>query len=133
MICHSWVNKNRIVAGTDDSKLLVFESGEHILEIAYVVPGHDQNSDNQDAKILSVESYSNGLIAGISTGVTVFFEKTDDTYLFKKSKEFLLEDSAVSTIAINPSEKNALVCLNNGQIYTLPIESDGKVAISFLL
>lgn len=127
MICHSWVNKNRIVAGTDDSKLLVFESGEHILEIAYVVPTRSDQSDNRESKILSVESYSNGLVAGISSGVTVFFEKTDDIYLYKKAKEFLLEDSEVSTITVNPTEKNALVCLNNGQIYTLPIESDGKV------
>jgi hypothetical protein len=128
MICHAWVNRNRIVAGTDDSKLLVFESAEHILEIAYLVPGDsDDNPENKSAKILSVESYSNGLVVGVSTGVTVFFEKTDDTYLYKKSKEFLLEDAEVTAIAINPTEKNALACSKNGQIYTLPIESDGKV------
>ena len=98
MICHSWANKNRIVAGTDDSKLLVFDSGEHILEIAYVVPSNSDNAEVRDAKIMSIESYSNGLVAGISTGVVVFFEKTDDSYLYKKSKEFLLEDSNVSTI-----------------------------------
>jgi hypothetical protein len=128
MICHAWVTKNRMVAGTDDSKLLVFDSGEHILEIAYLVPYESEDHPgNKEAKILSVESYSNGLIAGVSNGVAVFFEKTDDNYLYKKSREFLLEDSEVSTIAINPTEKNALACLNNGQIYTLPIESDGKV------
>ena len=96
-----------------------------------MVPSNSDNIDTKDAKIVSVVAYSNGIIAGISTGVVVFFEKTDDGYLYKKTKEYLLEDSDVVTLSINPTEKNALASLANGQIYTLPIESDIKVFFIF--
>ena len=115
--------------GTEDSKLLVFDSGELILEISYVLPP-STTAIEIIPQITSVATYSNGLVAGISTGVAVFFEKTDDAYLYKKSKEYLLEDAEVNTITINPTETMALASLKNGQIYSLPIELDASRVIN---
>ncbi|KAJ3101659.1 Cilia- and flagella-associated protein 57 [Phlyctochytrium planicorne] len=125
LLCHCWINDVRIVAGTDDSKILVFDSGDLILEISYVVP-LTGTVQNRSPTIETVTSFAGGIIAGTSTGVCVLFERTDDNYLYKKNKEFLLEDSEVSCIALSPAEDMAVCTLGNSQIYLITMDADSS-------
>ncbi|KAI8930320.1 WD40-repeat-containing domain protein [Entophlyctis helioformis] len=123
ILCHSWVNESRIVAGTQDSKILIFDAGELVLEISYVIP-HSGNSIIP--AVNTIMSFSSGLIAGLSTGVGVLFDKTEDTFFYKKSKEFLLEEAEISCIALGPHEDTAVVTMKNSQIYNVSFDADTK-------
>ena len=121
---HSWVNESRLVAATQDSKILIIDSGELVLEISYLVPSLDSNLSTPS--INTIGTFSSGFLIGLNTGVGVLFEKTDDNYFYKKGKEFLLEDSEISSIAISPHEDSAIIALKNSQIYQVVFESDSK-------
>ncbi|KAL2916411.1 hypothetical protein HK105_204167 [Polyrhizophydium stewartii] len=123
IMCHSWVNETRVVAGTQDSKILIFDAGELVLEISYVIP---HNSTGLIPSINTIMCFSSGLVVGLSTGVGVLFDKTDDSYYYKKSKEFLLEEAEISSIAMSPHEDSAVITMKNSQIYTITFEADTK-------
>ena len=87
---------------------------------------HANNLANRTPSINTVTVFSGGLIAGTSSGICVLFERTEDSYLYKKSKEFLLEESSVHCIALNPSEDMAICTLSNSQIYTFNLDADSS-------
>ncbi|KAL5032569.1 Cilia- and flagella-associated protein 57 [Batrachochytrium dendrobatidis] len=134
ILCHAWVNDSRIVAGTNDSKILIFDAGELILEISYFIPQAPKY--NQDLTIQepcniiptvnTLTVFSTGLLAGLSTGVGVMFEKTDDLYFYKKTNEFLLEETEFACVSLSPHEDFVVVSLKNSQIYTVSLEADSK-------
>ncbi|RKO90756.1 hypothetical protein BDK51DRAFT_37886 [Blyttiomyces helicus] len=129
LLCHAWVNETRLVAGTEDAKILIFESGDLVLEIAYLLSpsamlSASPNSPAPHPSICDVTSFSGGLLAGTSMGVCLLFERTDDAMMYKKNKEYFLEDAQVGTIAFNPGEDIAVVTLQNSQIYAITLDSD---------
>ncbi|KAI9208884.1 WD40-repeat-containing domain protein, partial [Polychytrium aggregatum] len=138
LLCHTWVSDTRVVAGTEDSKLLVYDSGDLILEISYTPPLStisipttpsefpDTPSRRLSTSILTVIAFSGGLIAGTSFGMCVLFEKTEDNFLFKKVKEFMLEEAAVRSISLSPTDDTAVCTLINSQIYLVTLDSDSS-------
>ncbi|KAI9355918.1 WD repeat domain 65-like protein [Zopfochytrium polystomum] len=36
LLCHSWISESRVVAGTQDAKLLIFDGGDLLLEISHL-------------------------------------------------------------------------------------------------
>ncbi|KAJ3119349.1 Cilia- and flagella-associated protein 57 [Nowakowskiella sp. JEL0407] len=121
LFCHSWVNDIRIISGTEDGKLLVFEGADLIQEISYVNP----RNDLIESSINSIIVLSGGLLVGTSTGTCILYEKMDDHTLYKVNKEFYLEGSGkVATIAISPSEEFAVCTLKNSQIYQVLLDAD---------
>ncbi|KAI8914770.1 hypothetical protein DFJ77DRAFT_33178 [Powellomyces hirtus] len=129
LLCHTYLSESRIIVGTDDSKLQVYEAGELVLELTYVLPNASVQHYVVPPAITEIKAFSNGVLAGTSTGVAVLFERTEDSTLLKKSREFFFEeDAAVACIALNPGEDSAVVSLKNSQIYTLTLDYDpGKV------
>lgn len=109
--------------------MLLFEGAELILEISYIVPNVQTPIT---PAITSIISYSGGLLAGLSTGVGVFFEKTDDNYYYKKTREFLLEEAEITCISLSPQEEVSAVSLNSGQMYLVTFDSDSN-RVSFQL
>jgi cilia- and flagella-associated protein 57 len=134
-MCHAWANENRVVAGTADSKILVFEAGELVLEISYTLPPSTGNNNAPQTilpAILTIVTFSTGMMAGLSTGAGVLFEKTDDAYLYKKGREFYLEDSAIVFGSVSPHEDCAAVTLQNGQLYVVWFDADTKVGCTLI-
>lgn len=119
---HVWISEDRVVAGTNSSKLLVFDQGDLVMEILYVLPSNEQSPPSFDF----VTAYSGGVLAGTSTGVCIMFEKTDDDLLYKKTREFIMEPSGVSTIAVRPSDDSAVCTLKNSQIYSISLDADSS-------
>ncbi|KAI8907297.1 hypothetical protein EDD86DRAFT_219376 [Gorgonomyces haynaldii] len=123
--CVSWVNDNRIVAGTKESRILVIEAGELMVEMTYQLPQAGLGIPSPE--VSAIEAYDNGLLIGLDTGVVVSFRKTDDQYYYKKNREIALEEASVSQIALNPHDEMAVVTLKNNQIYKLTFEGDSQV------
>lgn len=92
------------------------------MEILYVLPSNEQSPPSFDF----VTAYSGGVLAGTSTGVCIMFEKTDDDLLYKKTREFIMEPSGVSTIAVRPSDDSAVCTLKNSQIYSISLDADSS-------
>ncbi|KAI8811608.1 WD40-repeat-containing domain protein, partial [Cladochytrium replicatum] len=131
LLTHSWVSDMRVVVGTEDAKLLIFEGGDLVAEVTYTMA----YNPNVVPALRSVVAYSGGLIVGTSVGTCVLFERVDEvsagagtgTGLYKAHKEFLLEDSIeVSAIALSPSEDSAVCTLVNSQIYVIPLDADAS-------
>lgn len=79
--------------------------------------------------LTDITVFPNGVLVGTSAGACVLFERTDDANLFKRSKEYQLDEgAAVACIAMNPAEDSAVVTLKNSQIYMIPLDAEvGKV------
>ncbi|KAJ3220181.1 Cilia- and flagella-associated protein 57 [Dinochytrium kinnereticum] len=75
-LCHCWTIDERIVVGTEDGRLLIFESnGELRLEIPFSLPQPPANLPKACHAILS---FSKGFVAAGSGGTVAIFEKGED-------------------------------------------------------
>ncbi|KAJ3089419.1 Cilia- and flagella-associated protein 57 [Quaeritorhiza haematococci] len=146
-LCHCWTNDGQIIVGTEDARILVFEShGEFKGEIQ-----HTYNNVPRSVQVLV--SYSKGFISGASGGNVVIYERTEDTLSntatgsntntaqagasnvgvkaadsYKKAKEFALSDetSKVTNMALSPTEDNMICSLDNNQIFSIALGDDIK-------
>ncbi|KAJ3190576.1 Cilia- and flagella-associated protein 57 [Irineochytrium annulatum] len=80
-LCHCWTQDERVIVGTEDGRILVFESnGELRYEISF--QQHPTTvSATQTVSIRSCHSliaYSKGFIAGGSGGLAVIYERGED-------------------------------------------------------
>ncbi|KAL6621510.1 WD40 repeat-like protein [Neocallimastix sp. 'constans'] len=128
-VCHTWVNKNRIVIGTENKKILIYENGEFIGVIDhYVIPNGFANiSDHLDniSKINVITPFSTGFAVGNDYGIISIFEKTEDSEgYYKKNHDEVLESSAVKSMAVHVNKKGLLVTLQNNQVYYIQVYVD---------
>jgi hypothetical protein len=135
----------RIIVGTEDARILIFESnGEMRSDIGFS-PASFQRPCH------ALIPYGKGFIAGGGAGSVIVFEKADDTTsavaaqtlslehgvgskeLYKKSKEFILQDenAKVTNMAVSPSEDNFVCTMENSQIYNLTL-GNAEVKVSHL-
>ncbi|KND01929.1 uncharacterized protein SPPG_02436 [Spizellomyces punctatus DAOM BR117] len=115
LLCHTYLSETRILAGTQDSKLLLYDSGDLILEIAYLLP-----HATLLPSITTLKSTSNGVLAGTSNGVLVYFEKEDSGLV--KRRETVVEDGVgVVWVATSVSEDVAVV-VSGSQVFVVGLE-----------
>ena len=126
-VCHTWVSKNRIIIGTENEKILIYENGEFISTID-ICANPDQILTEQQAKqvkITSVVPFSTGFAIGNGGGVISIFEKTEDNMgYYRKNHDETLENSAVKTISVHVNKKGLLVTLENNQVYYIQVYVD---------
>jgi hypothetical protein len=115
-MCNVWIDDSMIAVGTHDSKIILVQNGECILEISYLLPHFDSSPCS------SIAVQESGLLLGLDNGVIVFFQKTEDHYYYKKVREVLLEESKVVAIAVSPHEEVSVITLENSQIYKVTME-----------
>ncbi|KAJ3295034.1 Cilia- and flagella-associated protein 57 [Borealophlyctis nickersoniae] len=123
LLCHTWLTDTRLMVGTSDSKLLLYDSGDLILEISYLLP--TTLAFATPPSITTLTPFSAGLLAGTSNGICVLFEKTDDAYIYKKSKEFVV-DGEVRGVAMSPAEDAAVVATAECQVYGVALDADSS-------
>eukprot|EP01135_Chromosphaera_perkinsii_P004015 Nk52_evm28s266 gene=Nk52_evmTU28s266 len=119
-LCQSWISEERVLVGTDTSKLLLFESGELKQEIAAT-----HGDDEACFCIESVVCYSKGFICAGERGVVLLYEKTEEKEGYKKSKEFVVDNGAgtIKALAINPSEESMICSTDTNQLYILTLSN----------
>lgn len=50
-LCHTWMTAERVIAGTDTGRLLVFESGELRREINMITKSEQGHSDRSESEL----------------------------------------------------------------------------------
>ena len=70
-LCHTWLQEDRLIVGTESGDLLLFESTG---EFKTVLP----QSPSDGYAINAVAPFSKGFICGGDAGTIMIFEKTDD-------------------------------------------------------
>jgi WD40 repeat protein len=116
---------------------MIFENtGEYRGELQYV-----NNVSQTIRSIHSMVSFTKGFVVGCSGGAAAVYEKVDETLqtgaqalaaqgssaqkeMFKKTREFNLQDSAAKIIsmALSPSEDTVLCSTDNCQLYSISIQ-----------
>lgn len=138
-LSHCWTNDDRLVVGTEEGKILVFENtGELKCEITYV-----NNVTQNTRAIHSLGSFSKGFMIGCAGGAVAIYERNEESItsgaqalaaqstanqtkeLYRKSKEFNLHDSSakVLCLALSPSEDSIVCSLDNCQLYSMQLSA----------
>ncbi|KAK6099155.1 hypothetical protein MT418_000606 [Batrachochytrium dendrobatidis] len=147
---HAWTLDDRIIVGTEDSKIYVFESnGECKAEIL-----HSHGSGMIPRSIYTIASFSKGFVVGCSGGMAAVYERTEDLStggisasgvpqatghlgiqvmqqggaakdMYRKSRECTLldETAKITNMAISLSEDTLLCTTETCQIFTISLSS----------
>ncbi|XP_025110126.1 cilia- and flagella-associated protein 57-like [Pomacea canaliculata] len=134
-LCHAWVTEERIVVGTDNGRLLIFEAGEMKSEI-YLGKDDKDTEDISSNQITAIVSYSKGFACACGPGTVFLFEKTDDKDFFKKTREVKIPTDSynsadpteplhqiITCLAISPSEETLVASTDQAQLYYLTLSS----------
>lgn len=122
LLCHAWVSEERVIVGTDNGELLMFDMGEFKL----VLP--QSPADGNSIEV--VVSCTKGFICGGNGGVLHLFEKTEDKDYYKRAKSFRVESpqqAKIKNLALSPSEESLACTLDNNQTFVLSISSSDIV------
>ncbi|KAK5913161.1 hypothetical protein CesoFtcFv8_002970 [Champsocephalus esox] len=143
-LCHSWVTEERVIAGTDSGRLLVFESGDLRREINTSAQETDRqvamkkmkDSDVDEGvsvpRITAILSCSKGFICSYGAGTVCLFEKTkEDGY--RRTRDIRIpadssdltpaESQLIDTMCLSPSEETLVLSTDRGQLYSFSLSS----------
>ncbi|KAJ3330947.1 Cilia- and flagella-associated protein 57 [Blyttiomyces sp. JEL0837] len=145
-MCHCWTLEERLILGTEDGRILVFESNGEIKSDIQFSPTQSMRS------CYALAAFAKGFIAGGSQGAVSVFEKSDDSAaaaaaaaasqasgantaatpeqhnsalgikdLYKRVRDYTLQDDSakVTNMAISPSEDNLVCTMENNQIFSV--------------
>uniref|UniRef100_A0A3P8WGP1 Cilia and flagella associated protein 57 n=1 Tax=Cynoglossus semilaevis TaxID=244447 RepID=A0A3P8WGP1_CYNSE len=94
-LCHTWMTAERLIAGTDTGRLLVFECGELRREIK-TSPTMIKNTPVEEAstvcRITAILSYSKGFVCSMGPGSVCLFEKTEENS-YRRIREIKVKNS----------------------------------------
>ncbi|XP_076829140.1 cilia and flagella associated protein 57 [Brachyhypopomus gauderio] len=150
VLCHAWISKVRLIAGTEAGRLLVFESGGLCWEtnVTSKVPVQDaerqaEKSRSEEApsapavlpRVTAITAYSKGFACVAGPGTVLLFEKTEEKDGYKKTREIripadpncvepgLAEEQEISTLCLSPSEETLAASTVRGQLYHVTLSS----------
>ncbi|XP_030585789.1 cilia- and flagella-associated protein 57 [Archocentrus centrarchus] len=147
-LCHTWMSEQRVIAGTDTGRLLVFESGDLRREISMTsVQGQSDRQVevkkikdtgvDEGPSVLSITAilpYSKGFACSRGPGIVCLFEQAEENS-YRKSREIkippdpccgdvtLAEDQQIDAICISPAEETLAISTNRGQLYSVSLSS----------
>ncbi|XP_028390638.1 cilia- and flagella-associated protein 57-like [Dendronephthya gigantea] len=148
-LSHAWLSDEKIVAGTDTGRLLLFESGElrnelHVTGAASTgvkmagMAAIPETSSGQDLlpKVTSIAAFSKGFVCSGGAGFVHLFEKTDEKDAFKKTREIKvpvdsqspdpqasIANQIISTLTVSPSEETLVCSTKANQMYCITMSS----------
>ncbi|XP_047437739.1 cilia- and flagella-associated protein 57 [Mugil cephalus] len=149
-LCHAWMSEERVVAGTDTGRLLVFESGDLRKEISVTskavqgkphrqidmkkIKDADVNEGLTVPRVTAIFSYSKGFACSMGPGTVCLFEKTEEDS-YRKSREIQIppdlcsndltpeEMQEINTMCISPAEETLAISTDRGQLYSISLSS----------
>eukprot|EP00051_Salpingoeca_urceolata_P005695 m.76025 g.76025 ORF g.76025 m.76025 type:complete len:1203 (+) comp14501_c0_seq2:245-3853(+) len=124
-LCHAWLGEDRLVAGTDTGKLLLFASGD--LQAEFSISASDKEKSSS-LRVECLASLLTGFICADASGSLHVFEKSDGKELYKKTREESVPpdvngSQAVLNIAVSPSEDQVLCSTESSQLYQLQLSA----------
>ncbi|XP_042364189.1 cilia- and flagella-associated protein 57 [Plectropomus leopardus] len=150
-LCHTWMMTERVIAGTDTGRLLVFESGDLRREINISSKQCDSNSLHRQVemkrlkdtdvdegpslpRITAILSYSKGFACSLGSGTVCLFEMNEEDG-YRKSWEMRIppdpysneltpaECQEIDTMCISPAEETLAISTDRGQLYSCSLSS----------
>ncbi|KAE8609812.1 hypothetical protein XENTR_v10011917 [Xenopus tropicalis] len=152
-LCHTWLSEDRVICGTDNGKLSLWESGDLRWEINIGSKSgqtdHEKHSAySQELQVTSAEhaapapvrinailAYSKGFLCSAGPGKVCMFEKVEDKDFYKRSRDIRIPQDEYSTdptqseqqeivcMCLSPSEEMVLISTNKGQLYSIALSS----------
>ncbi|CAB1323901.1 unnamed protein product [Coregonus sp. 'balchen'] len=134
LLSHAWVSEERVIAGTEAGRLMVFESGDLRWDMS-VSPkttvsqdpesakGNDEESLPQLPRVTVITAYSKGFACSAGPGTVCLFERTDDKDNYRKTREIRAEQQQIVSLVISPSEETMVTSTDRGQLYIITLSS----------
>uniref|UniRef100_A0A3Q3NES5 Cilia and flagella associated protein 57 n=1 Tax=Mastacembelus armatus TaxID=205130 RepID=A0A3Q3NES5_9TELE len=141
LLCHTWMSEERVIAGTDSGRLLVFESGDLRREISTTSKTVQEHSDRSKAflshsvsRITAIQPYSKGFVCSMGPGTVCLFEKIEEDS-YRKRREIQIppdkysngvtpaECQEIDTMCISPAGETLAISTENGQLYSISLSS----------
>ncbi|XP_060758433.1 cilia- and flagella-associated protein 57-like [Neoarius graeffei] len=135
VLCHLWMSKDCIIAGTESGKLLMLESRNlHTLGIPYESETEKRVPFSllaQMPSVTGITKYSAGFACSAGTGLVCLYEQTDDKSSYRKTVEIMIpvdQHSShplqeITTICISSDETILAISTNQGQLYCVNLTS----------
>ncbi|XP_034724351.1 cilia- and flagella-associated protein 57 isoform X3 [Etheostoma cragini] len=152
-LCHTWMTEERVIAGTDTGRLLVFESGDLRREINVASKALQEQSDSNSLhrqvemkkikdidvdggpnvpRITAILSYSKGFACSLGSGTVCLFEKNEEDN-YRRSKEIRIPPDPYSNeLTLAESQEIDTMCISPAE-ETLAISTDRRQLYSFNL
>ncbi|XP_029990136.1 cilia- and flagella-associated protein 57 [Sphaeramia orbicularis] len=155
-LCHTWVTEERVIAGTDTGRLLVFESGDLRREISLSSEVMQEVTDRQlemkkvkdpvegdssAPRVTAILAFSRGFMCSMGPGTVYLFEKTkEDSY--RKIKDILIpaelcgnemnptEYQEIHSMCISPAQETLVISTDGGQMYAVSLSSVEKSKVA---
>ncbi|XP_028666683.1 cilia- and flagella-associated protein 57 [Erpetoichthys calabaricus] len=146
-LSHAWVTDDRIIVGTDNGRLLLFEGGDLRWETHVVPKPSTRDSDRSlpskgeieqsiaAPRITAVATYSKGFACSAGLGTVCVFEKTEEKDNYRRAREIQIpqdqhsyepsnaEHQEILTLCISPSEETLLASTDHCQLYSIALSS----------
>uniref|UniRef100_A0A8B9LMA5 Cilia and flagella associated protein 57 n=1 Tax=Astyanax mexicanus TaxID=7994 RepID=A0A8B9LMA5_ASTMX len=145
ILSHAWMSKERIIAGTETGRLLVFESGDQRGSLSVTSKPSTQEPERKSEdtssspallpRVTAISPYSKGFACSAGPGTVCLFEKTEEKDSYKKTREIKIppdpcfndptqaEQQEISTLCISPSEETLAASTDRGQLYHITLSS----------
>ncbi|XP_036452639.1 cilia- and flagella-associated protein 57 [Colossoma macropomum] len=146
ILSHAWMSEERVIAGTETGRLLVFESGDLRWEMSATSKASTQEAErrkSEDApsvpaslpRVTAITAYSKGFACSAGPGTVCLFEKTEEKDNYRKTREIKIppdlcsnepsqaEQQEIATLCISPSEETLATSTDRGQLYHITLSS----------
>uniref|UniRef100_A0A8C7KEZ8 Cilia and flagella associated protein 57 n=1 Tax=Oncorhynchus kisutch TaxID=8019 RepID=A0A8C7KEZ8_ONCKI len=140
LLSHAWVSEDRVIAGTEAGRLMVFESGDLRWDMCVstkttIAKGNDEESLSQFPRVTVITAYSKGFAYSAGPGTVCLFERTDDKDNYRKTRKIRIppdqcshepsqaEQQQIVSLVISPSEETVVTSTDWGQLYIITLSS----------
>ncbi|KAK3567777.1 hypothetical protein QTP86_026459 [Hemibagrus guttatus] len=146
VLSHAWMSEERIIAGTETGRLLVFESGDLRWEMSVTnkIAEQDKKRHMEDEtqsapasmpRVTVIKAYSKGFACSAGPGTVCLFEKTEEKESYRQIREIRIppdpcsnepgqaQQQEITSMCISPSEETLATSTDRGQLYLIALAS----------
>ncbi|XP_041912329.1 cilia- and flagella-associated protein 57-like isoform X1 [Alosa sapidissima] len=152
ILCHAWVSEERIIAGTEKGRLMVFESGDLHWDMSVVSKASQGPADNKSGcsrsaslkkkeiqtempRVTVITAYSKGFACAAGPGKVLLYEKTEEKDHYRKTREIRIpqdpcrsdpgraEQQQIMSLVITPTEETVVTSTDFNQLYSFTLST----------
>ncbi|XP_042564894.1 cilia- and flagella-associated protein 57 [Clupea harengus] len=145
ILSHAWVSEERIIAGTERGRVMVFESGDLRWDMSV---GPKATADNMSRssrsaskketdiqmdmpRITVITAYSKGFACTAGPGTVLLYERTEEREGYRKTRKITIppdpcrsdpgraEQQQMMSLAFSPSEETLVTSTDYNQLYSI--------------
>ncbi|XP_062412142.1 cilia- and flagella-associated protein 57-like [Sardina pilchardus] len=150
ILSHAWVSEDRIIAGTEKGRLMVFESGDLRWDMSVAPKASEGPADNtrrrstrqkemdiqtEMPRVTVITAYSKGFACAAGPGKVLLFERTEENDHYRKTREIRIpqdpcrsdpgraEQQQIMSLVISPTEETVVTSTDFNQLYSLTLST----------